>query len=165
MFPGFEHLLRQHDLSSLRLGTFCAEPLNESVHRFACARLTPNYINSYWATEHGGIVWSRLHGNAAQPLRPDTRSWPLSWIDAEVLVRTDGEGDIEGGSGADGWRRAADGESGEVVVRRQYPYLALTVWSSEGFGSEAWRGGPIPPDMPTSEMGEEGSPVLNNWPR
>ena len=38
------------------------------------------------------------------------------------------------------WKAAADGEQGEVVVRRQYPYMALTVWHSEGFGEAAWRG-------------------------
>ena len=56
-------------MHTLRLGTFCAEPVNEAVHRFAAAHLTPNYINSYWATEHGGMVWSRCHGNADQPVR------------------------------------------------------------------------------------------------
>lgn len=86
------------------------------VHDFAMRHLTPNYINSYWATEHGGIVWSRCHGNDDQPLQPDARSWPLPWIDAAVLV-ADGEG----------WREAAAGEKGEVVIRRPYPYMALTV--------------------------------------
>lgn len=30
------------------------------MHRFAAANLTRNYINCYWATEHGGIVCTRL---------------------------------------------------------------------------------------------------------
>ena len=110
-----EAVLGQRDLLSLRLGTFCAEPVNESVHAFAMRHVTPNYINSYWATEHGGIVWSRCHGNESQPLRPDTRTWPLPWIAGDVLVRSD-----------DGWRVAAAGEQGEVVIRRRYPYQALT---------------------------------------
>ena len=95
----------------------CPSPqVNSVVHDFAMRHLTPNYINSYWATEHGGIVWSRCHGNDDQPLQPDARSWPLPWIDAAVLV-ADGEG----------WREAAAGEKGEVVIRRPYPYMALTV--------------------------------------
>ena len=73
-------------------------------NRFAMQTLTPNYINSYWATEHGGIVWSRCHGNEAQRLRADARSWPLPWIDGNVLVRTPADGS---------WRSAADGEQGE----------------------------------------------------
>ena len=157
MTSGAAPLLACHDLSALKLGTFCAEPVNESVHRFAATHLTPNYINSYWATEHGGIVWSRCLESATQPLRPDTRCWPLPWIVGDVLirpVREDGasdEGDEggsesvsaarrgEGGEGR-GWRRAEDGEAGEVVIRRRYPYLALTVWASGGYGAASWRG-------------------------
>ena len=82
---GSEEQLAKHDLTSLRLGTFCAEPVNEAVHRFASLRLTPNYINSYWATEHGGMVWSRCFGNADQPVQADTRSWPLPWIQVRHL--------------------------------------------------------------------------------
>ena len=44
--PHAEALLAQHSLATLRLGTFCAEPVNEAVHAFAQAHLTPNYINS-----------------------------------------------------------------------------------------------------------------------
>ena len=60
-------LLKQHSLASLRLGTFCAE---RSTRQCIALRwqLTPNYINSYWATEHGGIVWSRCHDNVDQQL-------------------------------------------------------------------------------------------------
>ena len=38
--PSAKPLLAQHALGSLRLGTFCAEPVNESVHRFASAHLS-----------------------------------------------------------------------------------------------------------------------------
>ncbi|KAL1521309.1 hypothetical protein AB1Y20_020978 [Prymnesium parvum] len=127
--PSADALLAQHDLSSLRLGTFCAEPVNEAVHRFAAAHLTPTYINSYWATEHGGIVWSRCFANEAQPLTPDTATWPLPWIAGAVLCRR-----------GDEWGAAACGERGETVIRRRFPYQALTVWTSAGFGEAAWRG-------------------------
>ena len=127
--PGGDTILGRHDLRSLRLGTFCAEPVNEAVHHFAATHVTPAYINSYWATEHGGIVWSRCHGNSSQPLLADTRTWPLPWIAGDVLVRSNGD-----------WRVAAAGEQGEVVIRRRYPYQALTVWQSEGFDRAEWRG-------------------------
>jgi len=130
--PDAETSLARHDLTRLRLGVFCAEPVNETVHRFAAANLTRNYINCYWATEHGGIVWGRCHdADGSQPLRPDARSWPLPWVDADVMIA-----EHEGSS----WRRTADGEQGEVVIRRQYPYMALTVWREESFGGAAWRG-------------------------
>ena len=173
--PDSAKVLGVHDLSTLRLGTFCAEPVNEAVHRFAAEHLTPNYINSYWATEvcavsidalytpliepstrsslpasclplpdrvrfggvknvqHGGIVWSRCDGNVDQPLRPDTRSWPLPWISGEVMLRDELSGD-------DAYKVAADGVQGEVVIRQRYPYQALTVWASAGFGQAEWRG-------------------------
>ena len=75
----------------------------------------------------GGIVWSRCHGNNDQPVRPDTRTWPLPWIAADVLVCANADACI--------WSVAADGEQGEVVIRQRYPYQALTVWHSEGFGT------------------------------
>lgn len=131
-----EVLLAQYDLRTLRLGTFCAEPVNEAVHQFAVAHLTPCYINSYWATEHGGIVWSRCHGNDDQPVKPNTCSWPLPWIEGEVMVQV--HASIQ--ENVLSFRKAAPGEKGDVIIRKPYPYLAMTVWSSEGFGKSSWRG-------------------------
>ena len=44
------------------------------------------------------------------------------------------------GSQGEGWSDAPAGINGEVVIRHQYPYMALTVWGSEGFGTTKWRG-------------------------
>jgi hypothetical protein len=33
------------------------------VQQFGMELVTPWYINSYWATEHGGIVWTHFFGN------------------------------------------------------------------------------------------------------
>ena len=46
----------------------------------------------------------------------------------------------EGSQGEGWWSDAPVGCKGEVVIRRQYPYMALTVWDSHGFGSAGWRG-------------------------
>ena len=43
--PDAEAQLARHDLTSLRMGTFCAEPVNEVVQSFAQRHLTSNYIN------------------------------------------------------------------------------------------------------------------------
>ena len=107
--PGAEVFLQHHDLSSLRLGTFCAEPVNEAVHSFAVAHVTPCFIVSYWATEHGGIIWSRCHGNANQPARI-TGAWPLPWISGDVCIL-----------GSVGWRSAKNGEQGEVIIQQRFP--------------------------------------------
>ena len=128
--------VQAYDLSSLRVATFCAEPTSPAVQQFGMQLMTPQYINSYWATEHGGIAFTHFYGNADFPLRPDAHTWALPWILGDVWV----------GEPHD-WRRAADGEKGEIVVAAPYPYLARTVWGdSENFRVEngmvqpAWRG-------------------------
>ncbi len=116
--------VRRYDLSSLRVATFCAEPVSPSVQQFGMELMCPQYINSYWATEHGGIVWTHFYDNSEFPLRADAHTYPLPWIDGDVWT-PDGE------AGADGrlpWRRADDGEKGEIVIAAPYPYLARTIW-------------------------------------
>ena len=78
--------VRVHDLSSLRVATFCAEPTSPAVQRFAMDHIAPWYINSYWATEHGGIVWTHFYGNADFPLRADAHTYPLPWVMGDVWV-------------------------------------------------------------------------------
>ena len=57
--------LKKFDTSTVKVGTFCAEPSSPVVQRFAMAHITPHYINSYWGTEHGGIVLSCPYGNSS----------------------------------------------------------------------------------------------------
>ncbi len=135
--------VRLYDLSSLRVATFCAEPTSPAVQQFAMELMTPWYINSYWATEHGGIVWTHFYGNGDFPLRADAHTWPLPWVMGDVWLP-------DGPPAADGrlpWRRADDGEKGEIVIHAPYPYLARTIWGdAERFVVEddrvspGWRG-------------------------
>ncbi len=141
--------IRNYDMRSLRVATFCAEPTSPAVQAFGMANVTPQYINSYWATEHGGIAWTHFYGNADFPLRPDAHTYPLPWIVGDVWV--EGESDeaavfprtTPGGASN---RPAEMGEKGEVVIAAPYPYLARTVWSSDGFEvvdhqvAPGWRG-------------------------
>ncbi len=141
--PQNAHDVRRYDLSSLRVSTFCAEPVSSSVQAFGMELMCPWYINSYWATEHGGIVWTHFYGNGDFPLRADAHTYPLPWIDGDVWM-PDGE------PGADGrvpWRRADDGEKGEIVIAAPYPYLARTIWGDTASFvmdgarvAESWRG-------------------------
>lgn len=64
-----------YDMSSLRVCTFCAEPVSPAVQQFGMDLMSPQYINSYWATEHGGIVWTHFYGNDDFPLRPDAHTY------------------------------------------------------------------------------------------
>ena len=122
-----------YDLSSLRVATFCAEPTSPSVQAFGMKEITPQYINSYWATEHGGIAWTHFYGNPDFPLRPDAHAWALPWIVGDVWVEDE--------AAPAGHRPAADGEKGEIVIAQPYPYLARTVWGdADRFGQPGWQG-------------------------
>ena len=126
--------IEAYDMGGLRVATFCAEPCSPPVQAFGMQHLTPQYINSYWATEHGGIAWTHFYGNGDFPLAADARTFPLPWILGDVWVE-DEQGDAAATaplkrSGSDGvkWRRAELGEKGEIVIAAPYPYLARTVW-------------------------------------
>lgn len=133
--PQNEADVRLYDVSSLRVGTFCAEPTSPAVQQFAMDLLTPQYVNSYWATEHGGIVWTHFYGNEDFPLRPDAHTYPLPWIFGDVWVQE------ENSAGEVRARIATDGEKGELVITQPYPYLARCIWGdAEAFGSPNWKG-------------------------
>lgn len=137
--------IKNYDLSSLRVATFCAEPTSPAVQAFAMEHVTPWYINSYWATEHGGIAWTHFYGNGDFPLRPDAHTYPLPWVVGDVWVEDVDAGKPNGaaqltrdeGTGGALWREAEVGEKGEIVVALPYPYLARTIWGdTESFAVE-----------------------------
>ncbi len=145
--------IQAYDLGGLRVATFCAEPCSPPVQAFGMQNVTPQYINSYWATEHGGIAWTHFYGNADFPLAADARTFPLPWIVGDVWLE-DEAGDRDAiapfarlaGEGVN-WRRAAAGEKGEIVIAAPYPYLARTVWGdpgnfnvTDGHVDAAWKG-------------------------
>ncbi|MDB4980573.1 MAG: acs [Myxococcales bacterium] len=135
--------VKAYDRSSLRAATFCAEPVSPSIQQLGMDLLTPQYLNSYWATEHGGIVLTHFHGNDDFPLRADAHTFPLPWVFADVWAVT-ATFDVQTESGArvrHEHRRAALEEKGELVITRPYPYLARTVWGDGArVGTPAWRG-------------------------
>ena len=141
--------VKRYDLSTLRVCTFCAEPTSPSVQQFGMDLLAPWYINSYWATEHGGIAWTHFYGNADFPLRADAHTYPLPWIMGDVwMERTPDDAAADAPlapyrrSGDDGvpMRRATLDEKGEIVISAPYPYLARTVWGdSDNFRVEGAR--------------------------
>ncbi len=129
--------IKAYDLSSLKVSTFCAEPVSPPVQAFAMEHVTPWYINSYWATEHGGIVWTHFYGNGDFELRPDAHTYPLPWIVGDVWVEDAEAGEVDQSiaplarteAGGVSFRRGEVGEEkGEIVIALPYPYLARTIW-------------------------------------
>jgi acrylyl-CoA reductase (NADPH) / 3-hydroxypropionyl-CoA dehydratase / 3-hydroxypropionyl-CoA synthetase len=126
--------IQAYDMKGLRVATFCAEPCSPPVQAFGMEHVTPQYINSYWATEHGGIAWTHFYGNGDFPLAADARTFPLPWIVGDVWVEDEAgacrwrrTADATRGRGR-AWRRAEVGEKGEIIIAAPYPYLARTVW-------------------------------------
>ena len=68
--PASTQEMSRYDMSTLKVGTFCAEPVSPAVQKFAMENICSHYINSYWATEHGGIVFSCPWGDF-KPLEAD----------------------------------------------------------------------------------------------
>jgi acrylyl-CoA reductase (NADPH) / 3-hydroxypropionyl-CoA dehydratase / 3-hydroxypropionyl-CoA synthetase len=135
--PQNVHDVKNYDMSTLRVATFCAEPCSPAVQQFGMGLMTPQYINSYWATEHGGIVWTHFYGNSDFPLRADAHTYPLPWVMGDVWLP---EGEAEAGKQT-AYRPADLEEKGEIVITAPYPYLARTIWGdAENFGTSNWKG-------------------------
>ncbi|MEM1090444.1 MAG: AMP-binding protein [Pseudomonadota bacterium] len=133
--PASTRDMASFDMAGLKVATFCAEPVSPAVQQFAMENVCSRYINSYWATEHGGMVLSCPWGDA-HALAADAKSWPLPWIQAEVRVAVD-----EPAPGEPNWRPAELGEKGELVITQPYPYLARTIWgNAEALGEPGWCG-------------------------
>jgi acrylyl-CoA reductase (NADPH)/3-hydroxypropionyl-CoA dehydratase/3-hydroxypropionyl-CoA synthetase len=106
-----------YDMSGVKVATFCAEPVSPAVQQFAMDRICERYINSYWATEHGGMVFS------------------CPWGDLKDLAgrRQDLAPAVDSGRGAHrrgsptrrvaprAWREADVGEKGELVITPALP--------------------------------------------
>ncbi|BAU29623.1 3-hydroxypropionyl-CoA synthetase /3-hydroxypropionyl-CoA dehydratase /acrylyl-CoA reductase (NADPH) [Aneurinibacillus soli] len=128
--------VEQYSMDTLRVATFCAEPTSPAVQQFGMDLMTPQYINSYWATEHGGIVWTHFFGNNDFQLKADAHTFPLPWIFGDVWISESSE---EGGKTKH--RPAGFEEKGEIVITKPYPYLARYIWGDEtNFGQPEWKG-------------------------
>ena len=128
--------VQQYGMDTLRVATFCAEPTSPAVQQFGMDLMCQQYINSYWATEHGGIVWTHFYGNDDYPLNADAHTYPLPWIFGDVWIE-DGT-DVAGRSIP---RIAGDEERGEIVISKPFPYLARGIWGdADNVGKPGWNG-------------------------
>jgi len=148
-------LQRQQLHQHLRVAASCGEPLSPAMHKLGMALLTPNYINSYWASEHGAIILaSSTFGNADTPVSGDASMHPLPWVGADVWVpvgealddkRTRFE-KAEATDIAAAEQPTVSGSDkrqvkGRLVVTRPWPSMARTVWGdAELCSSPGWVG-------------------------
>lgn len=131
--------LKKFNRSTLRIGTFCAEPTSPEIQRFAMEVMTPQYINSYWGTEHGGIILTHFYGNEDFKLKPDAHTFPLPWIFADVWI-AEKSVDVKGRE-AFLFHPSNNQEKGEIVITKPYPYLVRTLWGDpENVGKQGWKG-------------------------
>lgn len=110
---------------TLRLGTFCAEPVSADVQVWACEVICARFFNSYWATEHGSIILTR---QKSSHVKPNTKCWPVPWISCTLCTSR---------------RTNMDGGLGDIVITRPHPGLGRTIWGDIGGyieASEVWVG-------------------------
>lgn len=144
-------LQRQSLHEQLRVAASCGEPLSPAMHKLGMATLTPNYINSYWASEHGCIIMgSSSYGNVDQKVRGDSAMFAMPWVNAAVWLPVGDK--LDDGRmrftqvdplGVDEQTSLGDGDKlkGRLVVTRPWPSMARTVWGdSAQAGSSGWVG-------------------------
>lgn len=103
--------------STLRLATFCAEPVSTDVQVWASHTLCACFINSYWATEHGSIVLTWQPGPTCC-FCPDTKCWPVPWVKCELAISNP----------------ASRNAPQDIVLVEPYAGLMRTVWGDvEGY--------------------------------
>lgn len=130
-------LIESYDLSSLRVGTFSAEPINQKIHRFAMELLTPNFINSYISTETGSITWTHFYGNPDYRLKSNGAAYILPWVSAQIRIPSIKKSK----DNRFRYRIAEKNEWGEIVIDKPIPTMMLTIWGDGGnVNNDDWVG-------------------------
>ena len=133
-------IVDMHMQLSLRMATFCAEPVSCDVQRWACSTICPAFVNSYWATEHGSIVLTRNPNFSIETFVPDTKCWPVPWVHAApctLSLARDVEMNVTDGDGHLSPRSSLQ----NIVLTRPYAGLARTLWGDvHHYHSEVWQG-------------------------
>jgi acrylyl-CoA reductase (NADPH)/3-hydroxypropionyl-CoA dehydratase/3-hydroxypropionyl-CoA synthetase len=111
------------------------------MQKLGMSTLCPNYINTYWSSEHGSIVLGHAFGDADHAVTGNARMFAMPWVDAEVWVPTSDANE-------DGRMRycqmvpeAQGSDKGRLVIRTPWPSMARTMWGdAEAVGAPSWVG-------------------------
>src|ERR1700730_246374 len=110
-----EHWPLKHDLSSLRLLGTVGEPINPEAWMWYRETIGGNrcpIVDTWWQTETGAIMISRLPG--ATPTKPGSATKPFPGIEADVMTR-------------DGKSVGAN-EGGYLVITKPWPAMLRTIY-------------------------------------
>lgn len=79
-------VLKEYDLSALRLIHSVGEPLNPEAVRWSQKTLNMPILDNWWQTETGGIM---IANYPCMPVKPGSMGKPLPGIEATILKHTD----------------------------------------------------------------------------
>jgi propionyl-CoA synthetase len=111
-------LVREHDLSSLKLLFLAGERADPATIEWAQRHLEVPVIDHWWQTETGWAIAANPAGVELLPVRPGSPTLPMPGYDVQVL--------------SDQGRRLPAGELGAVAIRLPLPPGTLTtLWQAE----------------------------------
>ncbi|WP_148574510.1 propionyl-CoA synthetase [Nocardioides caldifontis] len=111
-------LIRDHDLSSLKILFLAGERLDPETYQWATDRLGIPVVDNWWQTETGWPIAANLRGLEPMPLKPGSPSVPVPGYDVRVL-------DTEG-------REVPPGTEGAICLRLPMPPGTLpTLWGDD----------------------------------
>jgi len=115
-----EKLIKQHDLSSLKVIGSVGEPINPEVWRWYSKNIGNEQcpvIDTWWQTETGGFMISPRAEQLMVTLKPGSATLPLPGIDADV-VDSDG-------------KSVPAGTKGFLVIKKPWPGMTLGIFGDQ----------------------------------
>jgi acetyl-CoA synthetase len=141
-----EHLLEEHDLSSLRLLGSVGEPINPRAwlwyHEFIGGKRCP-IVDTWWQTETGMVMITPLPG--ITPMKPGSASRPFPGIKVGVFDKEGNEVPV--------------GHGGYLTIKEPWPGMIRTIHGDEErFVSKYWSecGGDVYLSGDGARMDEDG---------
>jgi propionyl-CoA synthetase len=111
-------LLRDHDISSLRVLFLAGERLDPGTYEWASSTLGVPVVDNWWQTETGWPIAANLRGLEPMPIKAGSPSVPVPGYDVRVL-------------GSDG-KALAPGEEGAICIGLPMPPGTLpTLWGDD----------------------------------
>ena len=113
-------LMKEYDLSSLRLVGSVGEPLNPEAVLWGQENLGVPVLDNWWQTETGGIMISNFRG---QKVKPGSMGLPLPGIEV-ILVEQRRNGEVH--------ELKKPNQLGEIAIRAGWPSMFQAYLGEEG---------------------------------